>query len=185
MASKEAMTLSTKIILSVKLTAAVATTGGSYAQEKTQPKNIQLGGTAVEFLAGQIDVAAAFVEEMTKKGQPPSKKMLGMILTTKLLGVGDFSDKYQCEAAIGSLTLAIAMTIGSAPTGPGGWIVAGANLLSELYAADVDCGWGIREKTVSAANKAVTDTQNSLARFLGRMEYEIVSLYGANGSYTP
>jgi hypothetical protein len=117
------------------------------------------------------------VEEMSKKGQPPSKAMLAMILTTKMPGVGDFSDKYQCAAALGSVSLAIGMTIGSAPTGPGGWIVAGASLLSEVYAADVDCGTGVTSKAI----EAISESQNTLGRFLLRLEYEITSLYGVGG----
>ena len=172
MATEAATKLATTILNAVEVSAAVGTAGGSYMQESNQSQIIQQGGTAIEFLASQIDAAAALLEETAGKG-PPSKARLAMILAQKGLAVSDFHEKTQCGGALASVGISIALTVGSAPTGPGGWILAGASLLSDLYAAEVDC-----RKSVNKVGKKIDEAENAIARFIGRMEYEIIQKYG-------
>lgn len=168
MASAAATKLATKILDTIKATSAVGTAGGSYMQESHQSRTVQGGGTAIEFLAGQIDAAAALVEETAGKG-PPSKFRLGLILVQKGVAVADFNEKTQCAGALASVGISIVLTVGSAPTGPGGWILAGASLLSDLYAAEVDCGSPVR--------KTIGEAEGAISRFVTQMEREIINLY--------
>ena len=181
MASKEAVALATKILATVQMTSAVGTAGGSYMQESHQSRVIQNSGTAIEFLASQLDASAALIQETAGKG-PPSKSRLAMILVQKGLAVGDFNDRTQCGAALASVGISIALTVGSVPTGPGGWLLAGASLLSDLYAAEVDCGSPVRNGAASASN-AFDEFTNSLGRFVAQMEREIINLYMPGGGF--
>ncbi|MFO0979986.1 MAG: hypothetical protein U0996_26545 [Planctomycetaceae bacterium] len=64
----------------------------------------------------------------------------------------------------------------SAAVGTAGWMLAGASLLSDLYAAEVDCGSPVRESIRKVGSKT-DEAENAIARFMGRMEYEIKQMY--------
>lgn len=145
-------------------------------QEAHQSREIQNLGTVAEFLAAQIDAAAALVEESRLSSRPPSKARLLTILTLKQLSVADFNERTQCGAALASIGMSIGLTVGSAPTGPVGWTLAGANLLADVYAAEVDCGSPIRNG-VRQMDETVDGWYSRMARFQKRMEIEITRLY--------
>ena len=155
---------------SLEAAAAAGTAGGSYMQDKGTTTKVKISGTAVEFVAAQLDVALGLIETAGKKGKV-DKAALYSLLLKKGLAFGDFipSDSVQCISALVSLGLGLGRLAAAAPTGAGA-VWAGAVLLSDVYATHVDCK--------APFNKATNAGMNSLSRFMLGLENEIYRLYG-------
>ena len=137
-------------------------------QDKATTKGEKDSGTAIEFVASQLDVALELIETAGKKAD---KAALYSLLLKKGLAFGDFipSDSIQCMSALVSLGLGLGRLAMSAPTGVGA-VWAGAMLLTDVYATYVDCK--------APFNKATNAGMNSLNLFFLELENSIYELYG-------
>lgn len=155
---------------SLEATAAAGTAGGSYMQDQGTTKDTKITGTAVEFVANQLDVAIELVEASGKKGRL-DKATLNLLLLKKGLAFGDLIpvDSVQCMSALVSLGIGLGRFAVLAPTGAGA-VWQGAILLSDFYATYVDCK--------DPFNKTTEAGMNQMNRFMFQLENEIYQLYG-------
>lgn len=155
---------------SLEATAAGGTVGGSYLQDQGKTPQEKISGTAIEFVAAQLDVALGLIENAGKSGKV-NKAELYSLLLKKGLAFGDFipKDSVQCMSALVSLGLGLGRMAAAAPTGVGA-VWAGAMLLSDVYATYVDCK--------DPFNKATNAGLNRLGRFTLELEDSIYKLYG-------
>ncbi len=168
-ASQQSKKFVQAIAKSLEAVPAAGTAGGTYMQDQGSTETIKVSGAAVEFIAAQLDVAVALIEDAGKKG-PQSKAMLYSLLAQKGLAFGDFipEDSVQCMSALVSLGLSLGRLAATAPTGVAALWPA-ALLLSDVYATYVDCK--------SPFNKATSAGMNSLSRFMHNIETEIYRAY--------
>src|SRR4051812_3474176 len=127
MSSARSKTFVKAVAKSLEGSAAAGTVAGSYMQDKGKTKETKITGTAIEFVASQLDVALELIED----GGKMDKAALYSLLLEKGLAFGDFmpSDSVQCMSALVSLGLGLGRLAAAAPTGAGA-LWAGAMLLS-------------------------------------------------------
>jgi hypothetical protein len=99
-------------------------------------------GQAVNFLASQIDISIAVVEEA--KGGKPDPRKLALLLVKKTLSVAGVpvsaaGPVSQCMVSIASLGMSAVLTAVSPAGTPAATVVAAVGLLADVYAMSSDC----------------------------------------------
>jgi hypothetical protein len=179
MASKASLDFVKVVATSLNTAVAAGVGGGSYLQDKGKTETIKQTGTAIEFVANQLDVAIGLVEEYSKagKGKPPTQA-LASLLAIKLLSFGDFApqESIQCGTALVSLGLGLGPKVAAIGTGVGA-LPAGVLLLTDLYATYVDCK-GPATKAVKEGTSLIDKGKNAIGVFAAKLDAEIYKLYG-------
>ena len=129
-------------------------------------------GNLIEFVAAQVDVAADLVE--TAGSGKVSKSALVMALAKKGLSLHEMADNdlVQCGGALAGLGMSTAATVAAGVTTGVGALVAGATLLSDVYAVYAECRAPAAELKVQLDKQATSwyaKFEQGFYEFMGSM----------------